>query len=73
MRYLIDWLGQLWKGPVDCQNLHWARFHGYMTVAPYEPIWVAERTDPPEDADEVSEEQAKVAMQRFDPLLNPDA
>lgn len=66
MRYFIDWLGQLWRGPGHTGgNLHYARFHGRMVVPPWEPIWVYERTDPPEDADEVTEHQAAKAICLF--------
>lgn len=66
MKYLIDWLGRLWKGPGNPEDtLHYARFHGYMTVAPFNPIWVWERSDPPEDADEVDWDQALTAASLF--------
>jgi hypothetical protein len=70
VKYFIDWLGRLWKGPGDCQNLHYALFHGYMAVAPHEQIWVYERTDPPEDASEVDWNTAQKAMRPFDPLTD---
>lgn len=63
VKFFIDWAGRLWKGPCSPDNtLHYAEFKGYMIVYPFSEIWVLERSAPPEDADEVSEERAQKAM-----------
>src|SRR5690606_21573569 len=65
-RYWVDWAGRLWRGPSNLSgNLHYATFDGYMTVAPFHPIWTLQRSDPPEDANEVEEEFALMVMRWF--------
>ncbi len=68
MRYYIDWLGRLWKGP-GClnTNCNYAYFDGFMHVPPYDPVWIYARSAPPEDAEEVTEDQACNATLLFWP------
>jgi hypothetical protein len=47
--FYIDWEGHLWKGPVEGQNLHYARLYGVtngLEAGVIEPIWVLERSHP---------------------------
>lgn len=66
VRYFIDSFGRLWMGPI-CrdENLHYATFHGYTDTEESQPIWILERTDQPEDADEVNPVQAGKTMAMF--------
>lgn len=42
-------LFEIWRGPVvNKSNLHYERFYGF-TENEQAPIWVLERTDPPEN------------------------
>lgn len=68
VRYWIDLFGRLWKGPFSPDDtLHYCTFHGYMIVAPFDAIWILERSDEPEDAEEITHEQAERAMRLYSP------
>lgn len=65
-RYLVDDMGELWRGPLSRDNtLHYARFHGLMVVEPFAPIWVLERTNPPEQSEAITDQQGESVIQRY--------
>lgn len=65
IRYWVDELGYLWHGPVcPKENMHYARFEGYMVVAPWHPIWVLMRSDEPVGCEEITEDQARGIMEK---------
>lgn len=64
-RYFIDCDGFLWRGPVDCQNLHWSRLEGFGNGG--WQIWVCSRSYPSSQWAEITPYQAAVHIkQEFD-------
>ena len=66
LRYWIDWAGRLWKGPVHPdENLHYAVFGGFTIHDSPHQIWTLERTEEPEEADEISSAVAEKIIARY--------
>lgn len=65
-RYIFSYEGDLWKyRPLDTSNMGWAKFYGTMTRAPYDGIWVRERSDEPEGK-EIDIERAVLHCRRIE-------
>lgn len=63
-RYYVDDLGELWTGPcLGGQGFRYLRFHGCNRVGG--PVWVWERYDPPENAEEISPGAALRIIDRY--------
>ena len=64
LRYWVDDMGGIWKGPVAPEStMHYAMLDGMARYG--ELCWTIQRSAEPENAEEITEEQAEKISERY--------